>query len=274
MLSANNSFLIAVNVGVLAGVIVLTTPQASLFSSAGPIGLTGTPSGWAPKSVVLQADNGRGGGEPEGIPRPDPPAPVVITAGTQPANRISPTLLLQIVGLGLVTLRVDDIHWLKRAPAVDIASSSRVRLGDLGLITLRADDRGWLIGAPAEDTAANSRMGSDDGRGSPYVFNRRDSICGTRNPAGITNPATVHYDALLAVTDEVRKIEKERIRLDSAEALKLMTAARRKVLKACEVVRRANNHCGVWKRITRRDGCRIADITAGVWRAMRGMPWG
>ena len=102
MLSAHNSFLIAVNVGGLAGVLVLTTPQASLFSSAGPIGLTGTPGGWAPKSVVLQADNGRGGEEPEGIPRPDPPAPVVLTAETQPADRLSPTLLLRIVWLGLV----------------------------------------------------------------------------------------------------------------------------------------------------------------------------
>jgi hypothetical protein len=276
MLSAHHSFLIAVNVGVFAGVLALTTPQASLFSPAGRIGLTGTPGGWAPKSVVLQADNGRGGEEPEGIPRPDPPAPMVVTDGTQPADRLSPTLLLRIVGLGLVTLKVDEPRRLTSPPAVDPASSSQVRLGDLGLVTLRVDDRGWLTGAPAEDAAASSRMGSDDGGGTPYIFSRRDNICGkgVKNPASITRPATVNYKALLAATDEARKIKKDRIDLHSAEGLKLMTGAKRKVLKACEAVRRANNHCGVWKKITRRDGRRIADITAGVWRAMRAMPWG
>jgi hypothetical protein len=240
MLSAHNGFLIAVNVGVLAGVIVLTTPQASLFSPAGRIGLTGTPGGWAPKSVVLQADNGRGGEEPEGIPRPDPPAPMVVTDGTQPADRLSPTLLLRIVGLGLVTLKVDEPRRLTSPPAVDPASSSR--------------------------------MGSDDGGGTPYIFSRRDNICGmgVKNPASITRPATVNYEALLAETDEVRKINKDRIDPQSAEGLKLMTGAKRKVLKACEEMRWVGNYCGIWKKITRRDGRRITDITGRVWAAMRG----
>ena len=111
---------------------------------------------------------------------------------------------------------------------------------------------------------------SDDGRGTDFIFDRSDNICGNKAPMGITAPATVDYDALLAVTDEVRKIKKRKIDPHSAEGRTLMTAARRKVLDACEKVRRANNHCGVWKKIRRRDGRAIPDLTAKVKAKMSG----
>jgi hypothetical protein len=129
-----------------------------------------------------------------------------------------------------------------------------------------------LTSATAPDAAATLRTRPDDGVGTPYVFNRRDNICGkgVKNPASITKPARVDYDVLLEATDEVRKINKDRIDPQSAEGLKLMTGAKRKVLKACEAVRRADNHCGVWKKITRRDGRGVADITAKVKAEMSG----
>ena len=129
-----------------------------------------------------------------------------------------------------------------------------------------------LTGAPDQDSSAGLGMRLDDGGGTPYIFNRRDNICGkgVKNPASITKPATVDYEALLAATDEVRKIKKDRIDSQSAEGLKLMSEARRKVLKACEEVRRANTHCGIWKKITRRDGREVADITAKVKAEMGG----
>jgi len=128
-----------------------------------------------------------------------------------------------------------------------------------------------LTGAPAKDAASLS-MRPDDGGGTPYIFSRRDNICGkgVKNPASITKPATVDYEALLAATDEARKIKRDRIDPQSAEGLKLMTGAKRKVLKACEEVRRTHNHCGVWKKITRRDGREVADITAKVKAEMGG----
>ncbi|HIF39587.1 MAG TPA: hypothetical protein EYQ74_00640 [Planctomycetes bacterium] len=128
-----------------------------------------------------------------------------------------------------------------------------------------------LTGAPSKD-AASLRMRPDDGVGTPYIFSRRDSICGKggQNPASITKPATVDYEALLAATDEARKIKRDRIDPQSAEGLKLMTGAKLKVLKACEEVRAIHNHCGVWKKITRRDGRAVADITAKVKAEMGG----
>ncbi|MDE0913709.1 MAG: hypothetical protein OSB57_00855 [Planctomycetota bacterium] len=126
--------------------------------------------------------------------------------------------------------------------------------------------------APAPDAAASLSVRLDDGGGTPYVFYRRDNICGKgiKNPASITKPATVNYEALLEATDEVRKIKKNRIDRQSAEGLQLMTQAKQKVLSACETVRRANSHCGVWKKITRRDGVGVADITAKVKAEMGG----
>ena len=91
-----------------------------------------------------------------------------------------------------------------------------------------------------------------------------------RSPLSITRPATVDYDVLLAATDEMRKIKKERIKINSAKGLKLITAAKSKVLEACDKVRRANNYCGVWKKITRRDGKAVVDITAKVKAEMGG----
>ncbi|MAG62241.1 hypothetical protein CMO84_01825 [Candidatus Woesearchaeota archaeon] len=127
-----------------------------------------------------------------------------------------------------------------------------------------------LKGASATDVAVSLRMSLDDGVGTPYVFNNRDSICGMRSPQSITRPATVDYEALLALTEEVRKIKKQRIKKDSAEGLALMTLARRKVLEACNKVRGANSYCSVWKKISRRDGKAVADITAQVKAKMGG----
>ena len=110
----------------------------------------------------------------------------------------------------------------------------------------------------------------DDGIGTDYVFFRTDSICGHKKGVAITKPATVDYEALLAATDEVRKIKKKNIRTDSAEGRILMTKARRKVLDACFKVYRTDGHCGVWKKISRRDGRAIPDITAKVKAEMSG----
>lgn len=101
----------------------------------------------------------------------------------------------------------------------------------------------------------------DDGRGTPYIVDKSDNICGIDEPRAITNPAKVDVDALLASTPEVRQIKKKKITLDSAEGIHLMTKARRKVLAACEAVCTAEGHCSIWKKIERRDQRPVEDIT-------------
>ena len=108
----------------------------------------------------------------------------------------------------------------------------------------------------------------DDGRGTPYVVNRSDNICGLDQPRQLTSPAVVDYTSLVAATAEYREIEKKNIDPNSSEGITLMTKARARVLKACEAVRSANGHCSVWKQIRRRDKKAITDITDAVKRQL------
>ncbi|MEM1447744.1 MAG: hypothetical protein AAF957_04305 [Planctomycetota bacterium] len=108
----------------------------------------------------------------------------------------------------------------------------------------------------------------DDGRGTPYIVNKSDNICGLDQPRQLTNPAVVDYDALLAATPESKKIKKDKIDPKSSEGITLMTKARAKVLKACESVRQSGGHCSVWKAIKRRDKKAVSDITDTVKRLL------
>lgn len=108
----------------------------------------------------------------------------------------------------------------------------------------------------------------DDGRGTPYIVNKSDNICGLDEPRQLTNPAKVDYEALLEATAEVKKIKKDKIDPKSSEGITLMTKARKRVLKACEAVRAADGYCSVWKDIKRRDKRAIDDITDAVKRKL------
>lgn len=124
---------------------------------------------------------------------------------------------------------------------------------------------------PREDTPRDELgddLRADDGRGTPYVVNKSDNICGLDQPRQLTSPAKVDYSALLAETPEAKKIEREKIDPDSSEGITLMTKARARVLKACESVRAAQGHCSVWKVIRRRDGKALSDITDAVKRKL------
>lgn len=109
---------------------------------------------------------------------------------------------------------------------------------------------------------------ADDGRGTPYVVNKSDNICGLDQPRQLTSPAVVDYASLVAATAEYREIEKKKIDPNSSEGITLMTKARARVLKACESVRSSNGHCSVWKEIRRRDKKAITDITDAVKRQL------
>ena len=108
------------------------------------------------------------------------------------------------------------------------------------------------------------RTADDDGRGTPYIVDKSDNICGLDEPRALSNPAKVDYEALLEATAEVKLIRKRRINPESAKGIKLMTEARRQVLAACESVRSDESYCSIWKKISRRDKTPIDDITAKV----------
>lgn len=123
---------------------------------------------------------------------------------------------------------------------------------------------------PIEHTPAAAPVASltDDGRGTPYVVEKSDNICGLDEPRQLTDPAVVDYDALLKATPEYKKIEKDKIDPKSSEGITLLTKARARVLKACESVRASKGHCSVWKKIARRDKKAITDITDAVKRKL------
>ena len=125
-----------------------------------------------------------------------------------------------------------------------------------------ADARPDVVDGPAATAAI------DDGRGTPYIVNKSDNICGLDEPRQLTNPAAVDYEALLAATAEVKKIKKDKIDPKSSEGITLMTKARSRVLKACESVRQSGGHDSVWKAIKRRDKKAIPDITDAVKRLL------
>lgn len=104
----------------------------------------------------------------------------------------------------------------------------------------------------------------DDGRGTPYKVDKTDNVCGLDEPRALTDPAKVDYEKLLNATPEVKAIKRRKIDKESAEGIRLMTEARSRVLDACEKVRSDEGHCSVWKKISRRDGTPIPDITDEV----------
>lgn len=123
------------------------------------------------------------------------------------------------------------------------------------------------LDASATEAGAEAAL-PDDGRGTPYVVNKSDNICGLDEPRQLTKPAVVSYDTLLAATAEVKKIKKDKIDPKSSEGITLMTKARSRVLKACESVRQSGGYCSVWKEIKRRDKKAIPDITDAVKRLL------
>jgi hypothetical protein len=101
---------------------------------------------------------------------------------------------------------------------------------------------------------------------SDYIIDKADSICGLESASQLTNPALVDYDKLLAITPEIRKMKKEKIKEDSAKGIQLRTAAEKRVSKACKTYMKDKSHCSIWKKIKRKDGKKIPDITNAIKR--------
>ncbi len=104
----------------------------------------------------------------------------------------------------------------------------------------------------------------DDGRGSGYSFVTKDNLCGLKEARQLSSPAQVNYDSLLESTPEVRKMRARRIAPSSAQGTRLLAAARSRILKACKRELSDKGHCSIWKKISRRDGASINDVTSSI----------
>lgn len=128
---------------------------------------------------------------------------------------------------------------------------------------------GEHVEATALQFPATSVSVPDDGRGTDYVVSKADNICGLDSPKQLSNPCKVAYDTLLAATPEIRLMKKDKIDETSARGIQLRTKAQERVQKACEDVMTEKSHCSVWKKIKRRDGKTVSDISEAVKKKMK-----
>jgi hypothetical protein len=97
-----------------------------------------------------------------------------------------------------------------------------------------------------------------------WIGKAADNICGLRDVAQVSNPATVDWQACLDATPEMKKVKDNKVGLDTPEGIKLSNAATNRVTDACEATRTANGYCSVWKTIKHKDGRTLPDITSLV----------
>ena len=114
---------------------------------------------------------------------------------------------------------------------------------------------------------AAATLGSDE---SEYVADAVDSICGLDDPRKLSHPAVVDHSSLMDVTPFIRRLRRERIDPKSAEGIVLTTKAQGLVRQKCGEVMREAGHCSIWRRIRRRDGRPIPDVTALVRKRIEG----
>ena len=118
--------------------------------------------------------------------------------------------------------------------------------------------------APGEAPTAGLATRLDDGRGTPYKLKKDDAICGLSEARQLTSPAKVDFEALMAETAEMKELKRKKIDPNSARGIKLTCKARELVRDACTEVRNEKAHCSIWKKISRRDGVKIPDVTSAV----------
>lgn len=161
------------------------------------------------------------------------------------------------------------------APKQDLLrATTRLTLAGVAALVLSASTAAQrLVSTPPAEAAADlaSRgpvLVLGDGRGTPFILNRSDNICGLDEPRAISNPAKVDFRALLAATPEVRMLKRKRISPTSARGTQIMADARRRVLAVCQALCASEGHCSVWKKIKRRDRRAITDLTAKAKAAL------
>ncbi|MBK7874591.1 MAG: hypothetical protein IPJ77_02380 [Planctomycetes bacterium] len=123
--------------------------------------------------------------------------------------------------------------------------------------------------APSGGCAAGPGLALGDDSGPAWIASKCDSVCGLDDPLQLSNPARVDHPALVDLTPEIEKLHREGIDPRSAAGIQLLQRAADRVRDECEVVRVAEGHCSVWKRIRHRDGRSVPDLTTLVGTRIR-----
>ena len=97
-----------------------------------------------------------------------------------------------------------------------------------------------------------------------WIVKAVDNVCGVSNARQITFPAQVKYDALMRATPEMKQMKREGIDKDSPRGIKLVSAAKARILTAAKAVMSDKGHCSVWKKISHKRGASATDITDAV----------
>jgi len=97
-----------------------------------------------------------------------------------------------------------------------------------------------------------------------YEARASNSISGLTDVSQLSNPMAVRYDAVMDATEERVRIRKEKIDPTSPLGEILESAAHRRVSAASRVIMRRDGHCSAWKKIKRKDGRAVPDLTADV----------
>jgi len=97
-----------------------------------------------------------------------------------------------------------------------------------------------------------------------YEAKASHSISGLTNVSQLSNPMVVRYEEVMEATEERVRMRKEKIDPTSPLGEILESAAHRRVSAASRAVMRREGHCSAWKRIKRKDGRSVPDLTADV----------
>ena len=95
-----------------------------------------------------------------------------------------------------------------------------------------------------------------------------DNLAGLSEPRMLSNPAKVNHSSLMADTEEMKRMKRDRIDPSSAEGVQLKNAAATRVAAACGDAMTQSDHCSVWKTITHSDEREVPDLTEQVRRLL------
>lgn len=118
-----------------------------------------------------------------------------------------------------------------------------------------------IVGLVLTSLLAARIAGGGDESDPAYIADPADCIVGLDQPRRLTHPARIDYPRVLAHTPPMREMRRKNIPPGSAEGIVLRVAAERLVAELCAALMVEHGHDSVWKRIARRDGAPIPDLT-------------
>lgn len=107
-------------------------------------------------------------------------------------------------------------------------------------------------------------LSNGDEEAGVFIADPIDCVVGVDVPRRLTNPARIDHPAVLEKTPQMREMRRRRIAPESAEGIILRAEGEGLVREACMAVMHKLGHDSIWKRISRRDGAPVPDVTREV----------